>query len=425
MKKNQTEPRSSCTSLNTGLLAAIKRQLSAPSESSIALCGLLLLLISTLRAIHAPNLWSATQATWSYHYGFVKRGLYGEILQLFTPGLTYRLFALLGYAFLAVEAIIICFWSYAVARKHASYPWLLSIFFFSPALLFYINTAGYLDHLCVMIAIAMALLPLRQKASAIALPLLCLLGMALHEVFFIVGFPVLILRTLLKLQLPGSRTSYYSLASAFIAITGMYLVFEYIPISAQQIADLRHSAHMHSDFPVRYDNFEVLRRGLRGNWALNFGHLPIPESLFALLKIHGAVYLPLTLFYLGLLLCIFLRPAHSAGQKTLIAIALATACLLPIASILIAWDYRRFFSLSGIVSYILLLTALHHRPPLPSLKNRRSHIAVCLVAFMNLAFPPALLMDNVPISRFPYMNHWQYWEQVWHGTATFPPSPVK
>src|SRR6185295_890583 len=69
-----------------------------------------LFVLSLLKGVRMPNLWSATHLTFNYSHGFIRRGLVGELIRIVGRGgrlYNYYLFAAGSFALLVAVAAVL------------------------------------------------------------------------------------------------------------------------------------------------------------------------------------------------------------------------------------------------------------------------------------------------------------------------------
>lgn len=388
--------------------------------SRLFLCITLpLAIITFLRAVRAPNLWSATQSTWSYQFGFIRRGLMGTLLSL-SENISYTHFFYLASTLLALGLITLLFHSARLAKKLPANIFILSLFFFSPSLIYYVHTIGYMDHIGLLAALALAFMP----AHTLSLAALCVITLLFHEINLVIILPLLITRALLAWQQNRALTPFTLAAYASLCPFFLLIFLHPTPENLQSMI-----AHItaHADFPLRTDNFAVLERNLHHNWTMNTGG-DSRRPILGALRSYGIIYLPLTLFYATLILTILQksRPRPPRQQALIIATVLLSS-LLPLCAILVARDHSRFFALCGTVTYLCFLSVLHHTPAPTITQSRLANpintTLFALLILTNITLPPNHLMDAARLTPLPFTKHIHYLSTVLQGRAPFPATP--
>lgn len=380
----------------------------------LALLGsLFFLFVSLLRAVRAPNLWGATQASWDYSAGFIKRGLFGELLSLAMPVLHYTPFYVLSYAILAAELVLLLGLCWRVARHHPQTGMVLAVAFFSPAMVLHIHTVGYLDHVLLPLLVLVALLPVRR---AWWVPVICALGMLVHELFLLLAGPILLVR-LVSGQVAWRRPQGMAMLLAGGVMVGLFAMVSFTPtgqLSPEKLGQFTEHLKQKTDFPLRLDNLDVLRAGWQENTAQNIENPVVMKRARAILAVNIPVFAPFLLLLAGWAAWQMFAATRSfwrAGYSFAVP-------FLPCLSMLVAWDYERILALSVWVGFVQLLVIAPRRA-LPE-----SVFAPLMGALLlgGLFLTPTL-MDGYAVQRFSYMDHWLYLYDVAQGNAPFPRVP--
>lgn len=387
--------------------------------------SLLFLSYSLLRAARSPLLWAATQASWTYEQGFIRRGLFGEIVAFFTPAITYERFFYMAYAILLMEIVLWLAWCTRVAPRLGGSQILISLFFLSPPMVFVLSMAGYLDQIFLSFAIIIAALPLRSRYALPVMTPLCLTGILVHELFLIVCLPVLGMRMLLLwLQngfIPAVRGVLLGHITVALFCLGMTAgIMKYPALPEAKVTALQESIAARADFPLRMDNFDVLRRDLHVNIAEN-AYNYTPRGFLDIFIDYSPAMLWVAYVYLVLTLGVLRHNFPQAGLCRRVGVsAFVTAlCLLPLLTLAVAWDMVRFFALTGAVGFMLFIMALQHLPRPPRYPASLTGPLAIGLAIFSLSSRVIMLNDE-PEHRFPFTEHWEYIREVRSGAAPFP-----
>ncbi len=84
---------------STSTASAPARSSRPPLHVSVIIAGVFA--VSLLKGLRMPNLWSATHMTFNYSQGFIRRGLFGQILRVVGGKRAYH------YSTLALLAVIL------------------------------------------------------------------------------------------------------------------------------------------------------------------------------------------------------------------------------------------------------------------------------------------------------------------------------
>jgi len=317
------------------------------------LCGV----VALLKGLRLPNLWAATQAQFDYSDGFIRRGLFGEILGLLHVH-HYVPFAVFSYGVLLGLCLLL--WRYAWRERSAAglRGAAVTVFFSSFALSYLADLAGYLDIALALLTVGFLLTP-NVRARMVLAPLVVVGGILIHEVFAIVFFPVVWLRLLLDVpagqEAPErKRRMIYAGALLVFAVvtTGVVALAPAVPRGGAALLE-QHVAQR-VDFPVRQDVFAVLHRSARVNLAIMVTYF-YPRGRYWFRQLQAAlVFWPSAGFFLWLALRGLERGVAAARRKFLEPWVL-TAALAPLLMNLVGWDVFRWGALMVLTAFLTLL----------------------------------------------------------------------
>lgn len=152
------------------------------------------LLTTLLRTLRAPNDWAEAHWLLDYRFGFVKRGLPGELLRracdLFGVAVDARTIALVGGTLLAMFALLLLAMAVAIVRAGQWRPGALAVataFLASPFVVMTGHLNGYFEHLFLPLGIASWWLVQRGRPWPAAL--LQALALLVHEMAAVLVLP--------------------------------------------------------------------------------------------------------------------------------------------------------------------------------------------------------------------------------------------
>ncbi|HET6149565.1 MAG TPA: hypothetical protein VFH68_18655 [Polyangia bacterium] len=241
-----------------------------------------LFVLSLLKGLRMPNLWSATHMTFNYSQGFIRRGLFGQILRLGGRAI-YKYDSL---ALLAAILFVIA-WA-AIARlvrraldTDGSDPGAVAmalVFAASPGVVFLAHEIGYLDYIglaVVPLFILWAARTRRRWAVFYAVVVISVVLTLIHESMIIMFAPTmwLVMAGHIARESRARTLTRRTLAllvghAALAALLGMVvssLVGTLGTRSPARIHALHASIARFTNFPLRGDGFEALYRPVRDN----------------------------------------------------------------------------------------------------------------------------------------------------------------
>lgn len=166
------------------------------------------LAFSVFKTIRLPNQWSEAHWLMDYRFGFIKRGLAGEIFGFFFEKsilniqILSAVILLLLYTALLIIAVRHTLQKYSI-RKVLFYL----VFFLSQYIVLSAHLIGYLDHLIFLLTI-LAVYLIRNKKVFLA-SLLSVFCVVVHEISFFLMVPVCLF-ALLVYEMPGKTLVFSS-----------------------------------------------------------------------------------------------------------------------------------------------------------------------------------------------------------------------
>jgi hypothetical protein len=323
---------------------------------------LFLLALTIVKGIRMPNRWSVTHYLFNYDDGFVKRGLWGELLRHVLGSWTAKYFCLAALALLVFGALVLLLVvaSRRVEKDEPDRVAFLLVMFASPALTFAAHMVGYLEQLAYAVlllillqrrhwrlqvaaaAAAAAFLPLVHEASALWVG--GLLGL------------VLIAGPLGRRRPPRERFAALALMGTLLVASTLAALFTG-RISVERAAAMRDDRTAFFDVRPRQDAFATLSVPLEASLADMRVRWTDPDTrldMFYSLCVFG----PAALF-LGVLAFRKVRsdegsPSVRLATLALTALAIGGPLLLHIA----AWDRHRWNGLATLNAGLAALTLM-------------------------------------------------------------------
>ncbi len=148
------------------------------------------IVFSILKTIRLPNQWSQAHWLLDYRFGFIKRGLGGEIFGLFLDKTQNNIFILSEIISFLLYALLLTIAIRQIAKSPISIYriFFFLIFFLSQYLVYSVHLVGYLDNLIfLMTIIAVQLIKSNKVMLASLLAASCIF---IHELSFILMVPI-------------------------------------------------------------------------------------------------------------------------------------------------------------------------------------------------------------------------------------------
>lgn len=302
-----------------------------------------------------PKAFSATQLLFDYELGLTRRGLAGELLNLFTGSSVSvaEIHTAAAIVTLIGAGAFYLFLSRQLPQQISTYL-ILILAFNSFAFSSFVGNSGYLDALLLVVT-ALALSSDAATTRGLVLRLgLCVLGSMFHENMLpyftvLIGFDLWLARKGSRFALIIATTPALVAAAtvAYLAIFGEFTAME----------AGRYAAHLQlkAEFGLDATSTDVAGRGITQNFAL-MAELRSTTKYWAWVLFDGVPLLAMSLWLIWL-------AQRLLGETTAITrIFLIGAILAPISLNVIAFDVVRFGAASVLSGFIVIAVLMRHIP---------------------------------------------------------------
>ena len=384
------------------------------------------LALSVLKGLRMPNRWSVTQYIFTYDFGYVKRGLFGEVLSHVLGSWTSKYFVLAAVA-LALFAAVVYLIARATIRLPDSQEHLAFglVFFASPAIAMITHLAGYLEQIAYLWILCLLLIPMRWRlqfagaaAAAATLPFV-------HEASLMWAAPLTMLTVVVTSARDAPRPAIRFRAMAVILVlfalgTAMTLWLGSHTSRATAYA-LREDRTKFFDIRPRQDAFETLVRPLhplriemQQRWSERAAQIDMALSI--------ATFAPAAIL-LGVIAIRRARAIADPGTREVTLILVALTIVGPFLLHVIAWDRHRWNALTAFnagMAALFLVRARSETVPLVAAAKPVGLGIALAVAFWSLASDPSLFDAYSPnhppftyqvnfLLEFLRTGNWQMW----------------
>lgn len=370
--------------------------------------------VSALRGIRYPNLWAYSHYLFNYDFGFVKRGLLGEILHVLNiPYLyTYQFFCLLSFLILLINFVLLgqivkCF----IDRGKPVLTFCALLFVSSMAIVFLAHTVGYFDEIGLLVTlISLKIEGFYKKLLILALLMPFLL--LIHETAFVIFYPVLFVSLFFSIKKDAWNQQFPLLIVFSVLLLFLVVLLGHATLDANSAGHMFVNMQTKVGHHLRPDAFDVLDRGLERNVFLMQDVWSQPDfaTVFLLsLLVTVPVFASFVLLFVYLL-----RGEKANGYLIVMCIC---AALSPLTLHFVAWDMHRWNTLTITTSFLTLYVVLGSIPkdPLFELEARVFPIFVLLVFLNGASSIP--LFDSFYVKDYPFSEHVKYIQDVMSGDA--------
>jgi hypothetical protein len=366
--------------------------------------------VSLLKGLRVPNLWAATQAYLNYQNGFIKRGLFGEVVRgLGIPIAHYDVFvALSGFLFLIFLALLLRWILISGAQRLADGA-VVALFAASYCLTFLAHMIGYLEIPSCALALS-ALAAAGSRFSLLAILVAGALGVLIHENYLVTFLPLTLLPPFLAaFTKPRPVRELFPVAAVAAAI-GVIVLVEALrpPMSIQQAGTLQAAMIAAVDFHPRADFFAVLTRSAGDNVVFMLAIMR--KGLWWASQVNALIaFMPTTAFFIWLSFAIIDAGGHNARDRRVVKAAVILAALSPLSLQIVGMDIYRWYALAAFNSFVAM-TVVWNRygkgaEVLTDCSRSVRNLATALIA-VNMATGTGLF-DFYQVDTFPFIDHWR------------------
>jgi hypothetical protein len=257
-----------------------RRGLRVPRHIPILIAGVVA--TSLLKGLRMPNLWSVTHMTFNYSQGFIRRGLFGQVLSLIGPAiLRYNFMALLAVILFALAVLSM---GRLVRRTLAAdggdvgFPAMALVFAASPGVVFLAHEIGYLDYVGLIVVPLFITWAARTRFRWLPFYVVIVISVVLaliHESMVIMFAPTMWLALAAHIAREARTRASSRRVLAGMLAHGVLVVLLGLATSslvgtlgtktAVQVHALQASIGRVCAFPLRIDAFDALFRPVRDN----------------------------------------------------------------------------------------------------------------------------------------------------------------
>ena len=381
--------------------------------------ALFALVLTVLKGLRMPSRWAMTHYLITYKIGFVKRGLWGEVLWRVVGRATSDYFVLAAVAF-AVFSALLALVVFVLRRLPPSAdraPFLLC-FCSLPALSFLTHVVGYAEHLAYLAVVAVITLRRSWVAQVVAATTAAAVVPFVHEAAVLwIGPPlalVLVVSPALRRHPPRARLATLGVlvltlaASTWTAAIRGGLPREYVDI-------LRDDRTRFASFRPRQDAFEALRAGRELPLATMSQRWPDRETRRQM-AYSVAVFGPGAFFLAWLGARRSLRLDASPTVRRAAALLVVTSAAAPLALHGLGWDLERWNAdaaiSAGLAALVLVGTDTAPVTSARALSRQARALGLALMLAVWGTSSYLVLFDRYAPSYAPFRDRVYFLEQA-------------
>jgi hypothetical protein len=315
-----------------------------------------LLSVTAYRGIQWPNDWAEAHWLIGYQFGFIKRGLVGQLFSLLPIGDSEQAIRTASSVILLIHTSLIVVIAHRLVRKEDNHPFIFSsvvLFLVSPFIVMTAYLNGYYDHLFLSLSIASIYLTLRGRTFFASLVLS--LGLLIHESIILFGLPISAYGILLaRDKEPSSR-----IRELFILFFFPFLVFSFLFLYQSFLFDADETRSLMEAHLRRFDFVGTGKLVLvPESFTESFIGKLSDELPFFYSRISNWFYLSRIVPYLVLVLVVVYAKLRGS-RRVHLDMLLALLCILsPLTLHLIAGDISRIWTYPLMAAFLVLWVVL-------------------------------------------------------------------
>lgn len=396
------------------------------------LVALALLLLSALRGVRYPNMWSFAHYLFNYDFGLLKRSLLGAFTAwLDVPWLqSYGFFTGLSLAILALNlGLLACLLKRLIDNGELGGA---LVFASSLGATLLAHTAGYADQFGVSILLITVLLGGFVRKLVFAAPAFAV-ALFIHEGQAVMFFPGLFMVLMLAAFREERRLGkLLVLGWGLLCLIGVRLLGE-TALTPEQVEAMYQGLQQHSAIPLRRDAFGVLARPASDSlglmWQVWSGWNWQRDFIFSALAVLPALLALLFLLH---------RCLRRAGYGWLWQLGFVGAALAPLLMHAIAWDLQRWNGLALFTCVVMLGAVQRLGPmavgapvpvPIPDSATTAAPALTLAPVWILLIFLNGIstvgLLDDYKVGAFPFEAQQRYLFELSQHPERFPFIPLR
>jgi hypothetical protein len=384
--------------------------------------------VAVSKGLRLPSTWAATHMTFNYSQGFIRRGLFGQVLRLFgeTRSVRYNVLFLCAAILFVAAAIglgLLIRRMRAGDRGDRGLAAAILVLATSPGITFLVHEIGYLDYVGLAAVPFFLLWAARsQRRFAVfyvAIPLSVVLAL-IHEAMVVMFAPALVFALACHAVARGAalprRTQVLLVVHVVLAALAALLAASLVGTlgngSAEQLRALQESIARRANFPLRGDAFDAVQRSLRDNLLVVLPrHWKYPVNRNYLITSLG-VTLPGLAFLAAYGVRLLRRLDLTRRARAILIGLLLVATVAPLLLNFIGWDSARWNAIAFMACFFCLASIRLFLVP-PAASQDAGHrvadrltltwAALAMVAGLCTSYY-GFLFDGKVVQWFPFVD---------------------
>ncbi len=365
------------------------------------------LVFSVLKTIRLPNNWSEAHWVMDYKFGFIKRGLAGELFSFFLEKTEQNILFISVFILIILYASLLFIAYRETVRSKEGIETVLFyvIFFLSQYIIFTAHLIGYLDHLIFLLTILVIWL---LKSRKVLLPsVLVSISILIHEISFFLMVPICCFALIISEIDENGFSIKDILARGMVKKILIFLILPLITTFGVSIYQEILGTTDHSQIFNYLEHFQFMDRkaadSVASAYTVKFTEYFSEESPHFFQRIFvskGSIF-----FGIPILFMMYLVYRRFKRINIYLLLLLAVIVLFPLCLHAIAWDTYRIWSFPFMILFLgfwILNSKITSRSD-ASEKMFLIEIIFAVISVLFVSLVPNNLLDN-EVERFSLLE---------------------
>lgn len=365
------------------------------------------LVFSVLKTIRLPNNWSEAHWVMDYKFGFIKRGLAGELFSFFLEKTEQNMLFISVFILIILYASLLFIAYRETVRSKEGIETVLFyvIFFLSQYIIFTAHLIGYLDHLIFLLTILVIWL---LKSRKVLLPsVLVSISILIHEISFFLMVPICCFALIISEIDENGFSIKDILARGMVKKILIFLILPLITTFGVSIYQEILGKTDHSQIFNYLEHFQFMDRkaadSVASAYTVKFTEYFSEESPHFFQRIFvskGSIF-----FGIPILFMMYLVYRRFKRINIYLLLLLAVIVLFPLCLHAIAWDTYRIWSFPFMILFLgfwILNSKITSRSD-ASEKMFLIEIIFAVISILFVSLVPNNLLDN-EVERFSLLE---------------------
>lgn len=369
-----------------------------------------MMVFSILRGIRFPSAWSYTHFLFNYNFGFIKRGLVGEIISFFNSPylMSYDFFFYFSITILITNFILIAtLVKDLIDSKNPILMGCAIIFVTGLTIAYLSHIIGYFDHIGLLLTlISLKINGFYKKFFflLISMPIAVLI----HEGILIMFFPIIFMSLVFSIKVNDEKITKKVLFLIVFSILmfGITLVINKSTLSVEDTYKMYESLQEKVEYSPREDTFSVLKTTLEDN-LLIMKHAWFEHTFIALQEMGFSLIVTAPIFLFFIYFSTLILKQSKCNFYLIILSVLAS--ISPLVLHIIALDGHRWNILTITTSFLMLYLIYKLKFKAIFLQSPSTTIYPILIFMIYFSSSSSIvLFDNYKLINFPFREHVVY-----------------